>query len=110
MKSNWSNESRHKRGYGNAWDKLRKVIMQRDSGMCQCELCMGRKLRANEVHHIVSKERAKQLGWTAQEVDNPSNLQAVNAQCHKRITLAEQGKVLKPKVKFGIDGYPIGIE
>lgn len=107
MKSNWPTESRHKRGYGNAWDKLRKDILKRDNGMCQCEQCRGLKLKGNEVHHIVSKDRAKTLGWTAQETDNPLNLQCVNTECHKRITAAEQGRMLKPKIKIGLDGYPI---
>jgi 5-methylcytosine-specific restriction enzyme A len=106
MKSNWPTESRHKRGYGNAWDKLRVQILKRDCGMCQCNQCMGIRLTASEVHHITSKAKAQALGWTQQQTDNPSNLQAVNSECHKRITLAEQGKTLKPRINIGLDGYP----
>lgn len=107
MKTNWPTESRHARGYGNAWDKLRVQILKRDCGMCQCEQCKGLKLKGTEVHHIVSKHKAKQLGWSTADIDNPLNLQCVNTECHKRITLAEQGKTMKAKVRIGTNGYPI---
>jgi len=38
--------------------------------------------------------------------DDPSNLQAVNSQCHKRITTEQQGK--RPARRFDARGYPIG--
>ncbi len=104
----WSKESRHKRGYGSSWSKLVPQIMRRDKGMCQCEQCQGIKYVAHEVHHIISKAKAKELNMTKAQTDEPSNLQAVNRMCHKRITLAEQGKTLKPQIIIGIDGYPIG--
>jgi hypothetical protein len=47
---------------------------------------------------------------TTAQTDAPSNLQAVNRECHKRITMAEQGKILRPKIIIGIDGYPIGVK
>jgi len=100
-KSNWPTTSRHTRGYGSSWDKLRIVILKRDNGLCQCNECQGGKVRltaANEVHHIISKAK----GGT----DDTDNLQAVNKDCHKRITAAEQGRTLKPKIKIGIDGWP----
>lgn len=82
----------HQRGYGYAWSKLRLVILQRDHGLCQCPDCQGGRLRltpANEVHHIVGKAEARARGWTPDEIDHPSNLQAVNSQCHARITAAQ---------------------
>ena len=50
--------SRHERGYGTEWDKLRKVILKRDGYLCQCNECKGGELRLREathVDHIVSK-------------------------------------------------------
>ena|SRR3989304_2858843 len=100
-KSNWPTTSRHLRGYGNNWDKLRVQILKRDCGLCQCNECKANKLvtNATEVHHI----KAKADGGT----DHPDNLQAINTECHKRITAAEQGRTLKPKQVIGADGYPI---
>lgn len=101
-KSNWSTESRHKRGYGSAWTKIRKRILKRDNGLCQCNDCQGGRVRitpANEVHHIISKAK----GGT----DDDSNLQAINNECHKRETAADQGKQLKPKAAIGLDGWPV---
>jgi 5-methylcytosine-specific restriction protein A len=106
----WHTSSRHERGYGSQWDKVRLEILARDHGLCQCAQCQdGVKLPrpATEVHHIVSKARAKQMRWTQQQVDDPSNLQAINSECHKRITLAEQGKSFTPKTTTGADGWPV---
>jgi len=79
----------HQRGYGYAWSKLRLVILKRDHGLCQCPECQGGRLRltpADQVHHIVGKAEARMRGWTSEEIDHPSNLQAVNRDCHARIT------------------------
>lgn len=91
--SGWRADSergdRHQRGYGYAWEKLRIEILRRDHGMCQCPDCQGGRLRvtpANEVHHIVGKAEARLRGWTQAEIDHPSNLQAINRECHARIT------------------------
>ena len=94
-------ESRHKRGYGSAWDKLRRRVMKRDAGICQCSECkrLGRILRADHVHHVISKAK----GGT----DDLTNLIAVNAECHKRITIEENGGTYRKKVKIGLDGLPI---
>lgn len=101
-KSNWSKESRHKRGYGSSWNKIRVVVLRRDNGLCQCDECQGGKIRltpATEVDHIVPKAN----GGT----DDMSNLQAINTECHKRKTAREQGKTLKPKLMIGLDGWPL---
>ena len=102
--SNWSTESRHKRGYGNNWDKLRVIVLKRDNGICQCNECQGGKVRlklATEVHHI----RPKSKGGT----DDLDNLQAINKECHMRETFADQGKIFKPKITVGTDGWPVEI-
>jgi len=100
--SNWSRESRHKRGYGVRWDRLRLVVLRRDNGLCQCDRCKGGALQltiATEVHHIMSKAK----GGT----EAPSNLMAINHDCHKRITAAEQGRTLRPKVRISESGWPV---
>ena len=86
--------NRHERGYGYAWEKLRLTILQRDHGLCQCPECLGGQLRltlANSVHHIVGKAEARSRGWTPEQIDHPSNLQAVSQRCHERITAAQGG-------------------
>jgi len=96
----WSKESRQARGYGAAWDKLRLRILDRDSHLCQCDQCQGGRKRlkvATHVDHI----KPKAQGGT----DDPLNLRSVHKDCHARITLEQQG--IKPKVRFGVDGFPI---
>lgn len=94
--------SRHERGYGYAWDKLRLQILKRDSHLCQCPQCMGGEVRvmvATQVDHIKPKAQGGD--------DSPDNLRAVSAECHRRITLEQQGKKPKPRVEIGVDGYPL---
>lgn len=102
----WGRESRHARGYGAKWDRLRPVILARDFYLCQCDHCRQRMapLPATEVDHIVSKAEAKRRGWTQGQMDDPTNLRAVNHDCHVRITLEQQGH--KPKRGVGPDGWP----
>lgn len=101
-KTGWSSESRHTRGYGAAWDRLRLQVLRRDHGLCMCPECQGGKLRltiATEVDHRVPKA----LGGG----DGLDNLQAINTDCHKRKTVEENGGKLNLKPKIGLDGYPI---
>ncbi len=95
----WSRESRHARGYGSEWDKLRLVILRRDNGICRCSECkrLGRIRVAHEVDHILP--RAK--GGT----DAPENLQAINRDCHKAKTDHELGRRTRQVV--GLDGFPL---
>lgn len=96
----WSRKSRHERGLGTKWDKIRAAILARDCGLCQCPTCKAadRTTQANEVDHILPRAR----GGT----DDPSNLRAVNDACHKRLTLEQQGKTYSPRRATGIDGWP----
>ena len=108
-KSGWPTTSRHARGYGNDWDKTRKEVLRRDNGLCQCSECQGGKVRtlvATEVHHVVSKAKARQLGWSKEQTESMNNLISINEDCHKRETAAENGYQLKPKIKIGEDGWP----
>lgn len=96
----WSGQgSRHARGYGTAWDKLRIRILRRDGGMCRCDECirLGRVRPAHEVDHRIPKAK----GGT----DNDDNLCAINRQCHKDKSLRDRG--ITPKPTIGLDGYPI---
>lgn len=82
-----SRGTRHQRGYGAAWDALRKVVMQRDAGLCQP--CRGdeRVTLATMVDHI--KPRAE--GGT----DDLDNLQAICRECHSRKTDVEKNRYRK---------------
>jgi 5-methylcytosine-specific restriction enzyme A len=106
----WSGDVRKttERGLGWTWQKLRLVILQRDTYLCQCPECKGGEVRvmaATEVDHI--KPRA----WFADgraigDPDDPSNLRAVSRECHRRITLEQQGK--KPSRRdTAPDGWPL---
>jgi 5-methylcytosine-specific restriction protein A len=108
-RSNWPTESRHKRGYGAEWDKVRKLVLKRDGHLCQCTHCRaeGRTTIATEVDHIVSRATAQALGWSKARAEHPSNLQAINSDCHAVKTQEEQGKSVKPKRHIGLDGFPI---
>lgn len=75
--------TRQERGYGKAWQYLRKVILIRDSGWCQPCLKIGRLSLATEVDHITPKA----LGGE----DEYDNLQAICKQCHMRKTAQEGG-------------------
>ena len=73
--------NRHARGYGTAWDKLRKVIMQRDKGLCQPCLRCGRPEKAAQVDHIIPKAHGGS--------DDPSNCEAICVPCHLAKTARE---------------------
>lgn len=73
--------SRHERGYGSDWDKLRKLILSRDKGLCQEHLRQGKARPARIVDHILSKGE----GGT----DDPGNLQSLCQACSDTKTQAE---------------------
>lgn len=96
----WGNESRHARGYGGRWVRLREVILARDRHLCHCPRCQGGKLKltpATQVDHIQPKSQ----GGT----DDPSNLRAVNAECHKRVTAEQRGQRWRRTIS--VDGWPV---
>jgi len=97
----WKHQgSRHARGYGSRWVKLRERILKRDRYLCQCPDCEGGRKRvrvASEVDHIVPKAK----GGT----DAERNLRAVATDCHRKLTMLQTGKT--PKVRIGIDGWPV---
>lgn len=70
------------RGYGWQWQKLRELILKRDSGLCQPCLSNGRVTVATHVDHKTPKAR----GGT----DGEENLQAICVTCHKGKTDREK--------------------
>lgn len=108
----WQHDNRTSsdRGYGYAWQQLRIKILARDAGLCQCPDCLGgvkRVTPATEVDHIVSKARAERMGWSREQVDAQSNLRAVNRDCHKRLTMIDQGRTPADHPRFDSSGRVI---
>lgn len=82
--------SRHERGYGTQWDKLRVRILERDAGVCQPCLAIGIVHPGNEVDHRISKAQWKRRHGNLKGVDDEGNLQAINRECHKAKTARER--------------------
>jgi len=78
--------TRHQRGYGAAWDRVRELVLKRDRHLCRCDECArtGRVLPATEVDHKIPKGE----GGT----DDPVNLSAINVDCHRRKTARESAR------------------
>lgn len=95
----WAKTSRHVRGYGTAWTKLRQVILTRDQYLCQHCLAKGIATQGNHVDHI--KPKAKGGG------DDMRNLQTLCKPCHDAKTADEGPGTRKPVIAFGEDGWPI---
>jgi len=93
--------SRHDRGYGRNWTKLREAAMTRDKWLCQPCARQGKTTPARECDHIIPKAE----GGT----DALSNLAAICVPCHRAKTEAEaaraQGRRIKPTI--GADGWPV---
>lgn len=77
----WHVGSRHSRGYGHSWTKLRRVILDRDMHLCQPCRDVGRITTARTVDHITPKAE----GGT----DDPANLRAICDECHAAKTTDE---------------------
>lgn len=81
--------SRHERGYGAAWDKVRQEVMRRDAGICQPCMTLGDVHPGQQVDHKVNKAEARRLGWSAARYDHPSNLQCICEVAHREKTQRE---------------------
>lgn len=81
--------SRHERGYGSAWDKKRERILKRDAGLCQPCLAQGIVHEGTHVDHTISKAEWRRVHGSLDGCDDDSNLQTINAECHKAKTQAE---------------------
>jgi 5-methylcytosine-specific restriction protein A len=71
--------SRHERGYGSRWEKLRMSVLRLSPG---CVVC-GQP--ATDVDHIIPKRRGGS--------DDRSNLQTLCHACHSRKTASERNGV-----------------
>ena len=89
--------SRHERGYGSAWDRVRLQALKRDNYLCQPCLKQGRVTVAKAVDHITPKAK----GGT----DDMDNLQAICDPCHIEKTAKDEG--WKRPRTVGLDGYPV---
>lgn len=78
------------RGYDYAWQRRRERILERDCGLCQIKGSTCRFV-ANEVDHKVNKARALELGWSNDQIEDDSNLQAACSTCHTAKPPAEWG-------------------
>nr|WP_297526971.1 HNH endonuclease [uncultured Roseateles sp.] len=78
--------SRHERGYGTAWEKLRDRVLDRDAGLCQpCRRRGAMTPGCRTVDHRVPKARGG--------ADDEANCQCICDLCHKAKTQAEaQGR------------------
>lgn len=96
--------SRHDRGYGAQWDKLRKQVLKRDNYLCQECLREGRltPLGVRPRDHAVDHIEAKAKGGT----DAMTNLQSLCAPCHDRKTARDEGR--RVRRVMGADGWPLG--
>lgn len=103
----WSKESRHSRGYGHEWTKIRKLVIERAKGLCEQCMADGRVMMGRDVDHKVSKADAKKLRWSQAKVDHISNLQLLCVEHHRKKTAEENGQTYRPKVAVGEDGWPI---
>ena len=104
----WSKESRQSRGYDAQWEKVRKVVIARDKGLCQRCLREGRVTAGRDVDHIVSKAKAKVLRWSRAKTDHVSNLQYLCVPCHREKSAEEEGRTYRePRAQIGLDGYPV---
>ena len=106
----WSKESRQSRGYGAAWDRIRKVVLKRDFGLCQPCRKRGLVTIATAVDHIVSKAKAAALRWSLARIDGEDNLQAICKDCHDVKSQEEQGKTTRVKTAAGPDGWPVPVK
>jgi len=86
-RSGWSDPrrgSRHARGYGSEWDRLRLEILERDAWLCQPCRRASRLTAARTVDHVVPKVEGGS--------SDPANLQAICAACHQAKTAAESAR------------------
>lgn len=101
----WSGLSRHERGYGSEWVKVRAFVLGRDMHTCQPCKRKGRLSAATEVDHIVSKALWIERFGTNEGMDDEENLQSICSPCHLKKTNEEKGFKSRPRI--GVDGYPL---
>ena len=75
--------SRHERGYGAAWDKLRLVIMKRDCGLCQACRRAGRTALGKICDHKIGRADWMAKHGNLDGCDDPSNLEMICVDCNR---------------------------
>lgn len=106
--ANWGTKSRQERSYGAAWERLRKLTIARDKGLCQMCLKENRITPGKDVDHVVSRAEAKRRGWSEAATESLANTQYLCRSHHLAKTEEEQGKTKRPpKPTIGADGWPI---
>jgi 5-methylcytosine-specific restriction protein A len=102
----WPKSSSASRGYGAPWRALREKVLRRDGYVCVCENCKraNRVLEATHVDHIVSKARWQETHGNLDGVDDPSNLQSMNVDCHNLKSALEKG--IRPQMGCDRNGWP----
>ncbi|URI11435.1 HNH endonuclease [Aquincola tertiaricarbonis] len=82
--------TRQERGYGAAWDRLRRRILVRDGGLCQPCLQAGHTTAAQAVDHIVNKATWRRRHGSLKGCDDEGNLQSICNDCHRQKTDREK--------------------
>ncbi|QBH98422.1 HNH endonuclease [Limnobaculum zhutongyuii] len=77
-------KSRHERGYGSSWDRLKPIVMKRDRYLCQNCLRNDIVISGTTVDHIIPKARGGS--------DELCNLELLCVPCHRRKTARERIK------------------
>ena len=99
--------SRHERGYGSDWTRLRLKILKRDNYMCvNCKRQgIDTPLKVRPYDHAVDHIMPKAFGGT----DHPDNLQSLCAPCHDQKTYAEQAEARgsRSKPEYDNRGFPV---
>lgn len=98
----WSKVSRHKRGYGTAHDKARKLLFAQEP-LCRACASIGRVSLAHIADHIVNLAS----GGTG----DMDNMQPLCIACHDdktaREAAASQGRTYTPRRLIAEDGWPV---
>jgi 5-methylcytosine-specific restriction protein A len=82
----WDNSrTTTEKGYGWAWQQLRRRVLDRDGG--RCVLC-GRP--ASDADHVVGRAEAERLGWPHERIEALDNLRSLCGPHHLKVT-ARQG-------------------
>lgn len=82
--------SRHKRGYGSAWDRIRAEVKRRANGLCEPCLAFGYTHAGHECDHVISKAEWQRMHGTLDGVDEPTNLQLMHRDCHAAKTVIDR--------------------
>lgn len=86
--------SRHERGYGYKWTRIRERVLRRDNGLCQECLRQNRVTQAEHVDHIVRKADGGS--------DDDANLQSLCGPCHRAKTAQEKRRRAGAVVPAGL--------